>query len=379
MAVTRWRTPARAAGLALVAIALAFPASAFANTNEPIAQTGGMTVTIPMLGTSLKVAVTLDVVGNISGVTLTPADALPTSTTDEHGVKFSNADGTATVKVKAKGDKLQIKATTKLADLVGSGTWEANVFGAGTGANVAYTIAIDADGKPTLTIDSATAAAGIGVVIKDPTTDHAGKHDDNGKHNGWARASVVFSLNGFSKTLTLKVSARDDGTASLKITLSGRDRQKLQGTLLELAGARVWSAHLCDGTPVSVAYHVTAAGTAVVDATDPTTGTVKTNEHGFRVRFDGTKVGLSVRLKALEGDIWALKVSGQSGRCGGGHDEDGHDGHDKSSRDGNGAGTAAAAAFRSGQNGRGNGGRGEGGGHDRGDDDGGGHGGGDGH
>ena len=66
MTRSRWRTPARAAGLALMAMALLLPASAFANTNEPIAQTGGMTVTIPMLGTSLTVAVTLDAVGNIS-------------------------------------------------------------------------------------------------------------------------------------------------------------------------------------------------------------------------------------------------------------------------------------------------------------------------
>ena len=254
MTMHRKRITSRAAGLALMAMALALPASAFANTNEPIAQTGGMTVTIPMLGTSLTVAVTLDAVGNISDVTLDPADGLPTKTSGEHGVKFTNADGTASVKVKAKGDKLSIKATTKLTDLVGSGTWASNVFGAGTGANVAYTIGIDADGKPTVKIDSATAPDGVGVVIKDPSDKQDGKGDKHGTSS--ARAAVLFSWHGFTKTLSLSVSAREDGTATLKITLSGKDRQKATGTIAELMGDRVWNAHLCDGTPVAVSYHV---------------------------------------------------------------------------------------------------------------------------
>jgi len=348
MTMSRWRTPARAAGLALAAMALLLPASAFANTNAPIAQTGGMTVTIPMLGTSLSVAVTLDQVGNISGVVLDPAGALPTSTTSDHGVKFTNADGTASVKVKAKGDTLSIKATTKLTDLVGSGTWAANVFGAGKGANVAYTIGVDSSGQPTLHIDSATAAAGIGVVIHDPADNH-GWHGD--KH-GWAsaRATVVFSLDGFSKTLSLSVSAGKDGTASLKISLSGRDRQKVVGTLAELAGARTWSAHECDGTPVSVAYHVTADGTVVVDSTNPTTATVKVQDNGFRVRFDGTNVGLDARLKDLKDGTWALKVSGHSGQCGG-HDQ-GHSGQKTGTGDHHGNATNARTD-RHGQGGHG--------------------------
>ena len=326
MTKSRWRTPARAAGLALMAMALILPASAAANTNEPIAQTGGMTVTIPMLGTSLTVAVTLDAVGNISGVTLDPADALPTTTTGEHGVKFTNADGTATVKVKARGDKLQVKATTKLTDLIGSGTWAANVFGAGTGANVAYTIGTDADGKPTIKIDSATAADGVGVAIMDPALKHAGKWDKHGASA--ARAAVVFSYQGFSKTLTLSVGARKDGTATFKVTLSGRDRQKVTGTLAELAGDRVWNAHLCDGTPVAVSYHVASDGTIVVDSTTGPAATTKAGKHGTQVRFDGTRVGVSLRLKSLEGDLWSLKVSGKSGRCGTFHTT-GHDGATK--------------------------------------------------
>ena len=344
MTRSRWRTPARAAGLALMAMALLLPASAFANTNEPIAQTGGMTVTIPMLGTSLTVAVTLDAVGNISDVTLDPADGLPTKTTGEHGVKFSNAAGTASVKVKAKGDTLAVKATTKLTDLLGSGTWAANVFGAGIGANVAYTIDVDANGKPTLEIDSATAAAGVGVVIKDPTDSHDRKWDKHG--SSAARAAVVFSYQGFSKTLDLSVSARADGTATLKITLSGRDRQKVTGTIAELTGDRVWNAHLCDGTPVAVSYHVEDNGTIMVDSTTGPPATTKVTKHGTQVRFDGTRVGVSIKLRSIGNDQWALKVSGQSGRCGtdvkhhhttdSKGDQQGHAQADRTSHDGKG-------------------------------------------
>ena len=49
----------------LVAL-LALPAGASANTSGPIAQTGGMTTVIPLLGSSLTVAVTLDVVGTFN-------------------------------------------------------------------------------------------------------------------------------------------------------------------------------------------------------------------------------------------------------------------------------------------------------------------------
>ena len=246
-------------------MALIVPASVLATTNEPIAQTGGMTATFPLLGTSLTVGVALDEIGDIDTITLDPADALPTTTTGEHGTTYTNEEGTAKVSVKAKGDKLEIKAKTTLADLLGPGSWSANVFGAGTEATVTYTIGADADGKPTIVIDEVTVPSGVGFVVKAAHGDAKhGKH--GGKHGASASASVVFSSDGFVKTLRLSVGARKDGSASLKITLSGKDRQKLQGTLEELAGPRTWTAHLCDGTPVEVAYHVTDAGAVEFDS-----------------------------------------------------------------------------------------------------------------
>ncbi len=58
-------------GIALVAL-LALPVAVLANTSEAIAQTGGMTVTLPMPGSGLTVEIKLDVVGNVSQVDLDP-------------------------------------------------------------------------------------------------------------------------------------------------------------------------------------------------------------------------------------------------------------------------------------------------------------------
>lgn len=314
MIVRSWRTSLRPSILAIIAMAVVVPASVFANTNEPIAQTGGMTTTFPLLGTTLTVDVSLDAVGNIDGVTLDPADALPTTTTGDHGVKFSNEDGTAKVTVKAKGDKLEIKARTTLADLQGPATWQANVFGPGTGSTVDYTIGVDGDGKPTITIDEVTVPDGVAFVIKASTS--KGKH---GKSHASARATVVFASNGFTKTLRISVDARKDGAASLKITLSGKDRQRLSGPLADLLGPRLWTAHLCDGTPVEVAYHVTDAAAVEFDSVTGHEATEKEKKHGFKVRFDGTRVGVEVRLKTRADGTYALKVNGKSGKCGDHH------------------------------------------------------------
>ncbi len=50
---------------ALVLGLVSFPAAAAAQTNEPIAQTGGMETTLPLLGTSLTVGVSLGPTGDM--------------------------------------------------------------------------------------------------------------------------------------------------------------------------------------------------------------------------------------------------------------------------------------------------------------------------
>jgi hypothetical protein len=297
------------AGAALVA-SLALPATAAATTGEPIAQTGGASATLPLLGTSLTVDVTLDSTGNITSVVLTPPDGFTETTSEATKVRFDSDDGATRVAVKAKGDRLSISArTASLADLVGSGSWSADLFATGTPSVVDYTIGDDA-GSPTLSIDAITPAAGIDAV---PVPVESSTEDDEASVSGGA----VFSYDGYTKRLKISVSVEEDGTAHIRITLTGKDRQRLSGTLEELGGARTWSAHLCDGTPVTVSYHVDAGAMAVFDGATGGEVTLRPYSHGFQATFDGTKVGVKVGLTPTGDGTWALSGKGFSGRCNG--------------------------------------------------------------
>ncbi len=339
------RIPARIAGVALGAVLLAFPVGVAANTSEPIAATGGMTTQIWLMGTSLSVDVTLTPVGDILAATLNPTTLMdPAKTkTKTDSVTFSNTAGTAKVSVRAKGDKLSISAKGTLAGLVGGGTWSAKVFGTGTLATVPYTIG-NVAGTPTLLIGPAVT---VGAVIATPIVPVTKTEHGNVK----VEAGVTFAKDGFVKRLMISIETRGDGLAQLKITLSGKDRQKLSPVPV---GARTWSAHLCDGTAVTVLYHVATDPTTLVEtvvydsATSVPAGataTVRTTHDGFVVRFDKTNVSVKVELKNVDG-TYTLKVDGRSGNCGEakGHDK-GHgasQGHDKSQGHGESQGQASA-------------------------------------
>ncbi|MBI2762180.1 MAG: hypothetical protein HYX54_00240 [Chloroflexi bacterium] len=322
---TESRLAATLTGALLLGL-LAFPAAAAAQTNGPIAQTGGMTAVLPLFGSpGLTVAVTLDAVGSISGVALTPTGVVAQTSSDPSVVKFANTAGTTTVKVRAKGDKLSISAkSTRLADFIGTGTWSANVFGTGT-ATVSYTIGTDGSGKPTLSIGTPSVVAGVTSVVIAPTT-NSGDGDEGASASG----GVIFSSNGFVKRLRISIEVdRDGGAAHLRITLSGKDRQKLSDALgaLVAVGNRTWSAYLCDGaTRVTVTYKVNANGTVSFVSATPAVpvAVVKTGDKGFRVRFDGTKVGVAVSLRQDEnGTTYSLSVKGSSGNCGGNRSDSG--------------------------------------------------------
>jgi hypothetical protein len=327
------RVPLRLTGLALGAFLLAFtPAAVAATTNPPIAQTGGMTATLPLLGTSLTVAVTLDAGGTISGVALDPSTALSKTKSGDDFVKFTNTDGSVKVVVKAKGGQLAIKAKAKkLGDLLGDGTWSADVFGTGTKSTADYTIGKDSSGNPTVSIGTVTTPSGI-VWTPAPAPVHkvypgTFKNGDKGK-GLHASASGTFSWQGFKKTLTISVGVRGDGSAGLSISLSGRDAQKLNGSLASLGGARTWSATTCSGTPVKVSYHVASDGTVVYDGATGGTAAEKTFAHGFVAFFDKGRTGVFVNLSAQTDGTYNLLVLGRSGDCGGNkHDGHGHWNH----------------------------------------------------
>jgi len=344
--VTQIRPPRLAAlgALALVAL-LAMPTVAFAATNPQIARTGGMSATLPILGGGVAVTVALDPAGSISGVTVgNPALAKGDSSSDF--VKFATSDGKTRVTVRALGSRLSISArATTLAELVGTGTWKANVFGNGV-SSASYTVGSDTSGNPTVTLGTpAPLASGVTWTASKPAARSDGK--DGGR--AMATAGGTFSYQGFTKRLTIsvrvdKADKDDPGRASLSITLSGRDVQRLTGSLADLAGAgtRTWSGYLCDGkTKVTVAYHVAADGTIAFDSATGGTATHKSVKGGgLWVRFDGTGVGFAARLHKNSDGTYTLRAAGFSGRCArvgdgkgecasgnrsGGHDRGGHD------------------------------------------------------
>ncbi len=310
----------RLTGLALIAL-LAFPMSALANTSDPIAQTGGMSATIPLLGSSLTVNMVLDSVGNISSVALNPVGDLSATRVGPHAVAFENVAGTTKIRIKARGDQLSIGATAgSLTALVGSGTWSADVFGTGL-ANVNYTIGNNA-GAPTLAITSATAPAGITVTQGTPVT----------KTTGWgssARVGVDFAANGFVKRLSISVSVftgvpgggagAPAPQARLSITLTAKDRQTLTGSLASLLGAKSWSGRLCNGTAVGINFTIAADisgnGIATFNTATGATATAKVSDKGFTARFDGTRTMVKVRLVKNDAGTWTLKVSATTGKC----------------------------------------------------------------
>jgi hypothetical protein len=304
------RIPARIAGVALGAALLAFPVGVAANTSGPIAATGGMTTQIWLMGTSLTVGVTLTPVGDISVATLSPMPAGVTKTkTTKDAVTFSNTGGTTKVSVRAKGDKLSLAAKGTLAGLAGTSSWSAMVF-PGTTYTVPYTI-VNNSGTPALTIGAVSPTTGVTLIA--PVT-----KTDPGKVK--VEAGVTFSKDGFVKRLMISIESRGDGSAQLKITLSGKDRQNLSGALGTLTGAvgsRTWSGHLCDGTPVTVLYHVAVNGTVMYDSATGAAATSRTTHDGFVARFDKTNVSVKVELhKNADGTTYSLKVDGRSGNCG---------------------------------------------------------------
>lgn len=301
-------------GLTLAAL-VALPTAAFANTSGQIAKTGGMTAVVPLLGGGLTVEVTLDVVGNITNVnldpvTVDPGGAFAANRVGPHAVSFETADGTVQVKIKASGNKMSLKASaSSLESLTGPGTWTADVFGTGA-ATVAYTIGANPDGSPTLVIGAVSAPSGVTVDQQPVET----KTDDDGSS---ASARIDFSLGGLVAHLKIRVSVGNEGDrpARLKIELSAKDRQKLAGSLDSLLGPHAWTGFLCDGTAVAVNFVVNDDGTATfVDATGAP-ATAEDAEHGFKVRFDGTKTRIRVKLAEGEDGDWTLRVDAKTDKC----------------------------------------------------------------
>jgi hypothetical protein len=144
------------------------------------------------------------------------------------------------------------------------------------------------------------------------------EHED-GDHV--AVGMVSFTKDGYTKTLRITVKVETDHDkphASLKLTLTGRDRQVLTGTIAELQGDHTWSGKTCDGTPIGLTYTVNADGTVTYVSATGGTVTTHTSDKGFLARFEGTRAFVNVSIHENEqvAGTYTVKVRFQRYGCG---------------------------------------------------------------
>ena len=277
-------------------------------------------LTLPFPGAPLKLTVTTGPGGAITQADLDNAGAFTATDVSAKKVRFVANDGTLQLTVKSKGNEQRVTAkAAEFGQLVGTSGWSGDVFGTGQASTVAFTIGGDAL-APTLTIDSAVSGdvgAGGEAVIGEVKTET----EDDGEIE--LKGSVLFTLAGQSRTLSIKVEAGEEDDdddddspegASLRITLS-----KLRGvpqSIEEAVGPKVWTAALCDGVnTATVNYTVNADGTLTLDSatnTDGSTPETKAEGNKIEVRF-----GKDARVKlrsSLDGDQITVRIE-EKVRC----------------------------------------------------------------
>jgi hypothetical protein len=254
-------------------------------------------ITLPFMGTPVTLTVTTGPGGNIVSADIGTPDAFATGTVSPNKVKFVSTDGALQVSVKSKGNEQRVTARAgDLASFIGDGTWSGDVFGDAGVSSVAYTVGDDGSGNPTLSNVVASPAAGI-------TTDPVTPEMSTGEEGASARANVVFTKDGQSRTLTIKVSVHtgegdddDDGGASLRVSLGKLRGVPVDATLA--AGDKTWTGALCDGvTTATVLYTVNADGTLTFTSVDPGDAQVQQDANKLDIRFtSGERVRISAKL-----------------------------------------------------------------------------------
>ncbi len=302
-----WRGWARLLPLLLLGV-VALPGTAAADTTQAIAQpgseeTGGVVVTVPLLGSPLVIDIVLDDNGNIQEVSLDPEAAGAEVESNEHRVRFRFEDGETKVEVKAKGSKLTTKVkTSSLENLLGPGSWSADLFGTGP-VTVDYLVSDAGDGTPVVEILGIDAPPDVVVEQHEPEVETDGNETQ-------ASVKVRFAYDGYEKWLKIAVEVEtgEDGDtrATLMIGLKAKDVQRLQGALEELVGDRTWTGRLCDGTEAAVSYQVTEAGEVLFVSATPEPFEVKEQGQGFEVRF-GDRIKVRVELRERDGQ-YELRV-----------------------------------------------------------------------
>jgi hypothetical protein len=254
-------------------------------------------ITLPFLTTPVTLTVTTGPGGNIVSADLDTPDAFAVGTKTANKVNFVSTDGALQVSVKSKGNEQRVTARAgDLATLLGTGKWSGDVFGDAGVSTVDYTVGDDGSGNPTLSDVVATPADGITADVSDPET-------KVGDESSSARVNVVFTKDGQSRTLSIKVSVHtpeadddDEGGASMRISLGKLRGVPVDATLA--AGPKTWTAALCDGTTTAtVEYTVNEDGTLTFTSVDPADAQVKQDANKLDIRFtSGERVRISAKL-----------------------------------------------------------------------------------
>lgn len=215
------------------------------------------TVTLPLLGAPLIVDVGTDAGGRIIDVALNQADDYTANKIRPNGVSFVNDAGTTKVHVGGHWGGQAVAATAAtLADVSGPGEWSGDVFGDGETSTVTFNVGTTAEGGPDITDVAVTSTATFEIG---PTEYRDG--DRRGADKQAATATVTFERNGQRRALRISVVVKtwDDGSkANVVVGLSGlHGRALVEG---DPVGTHTWSGALCDGTPASITYTVSADG-----------------------------------------------------------------------------------------------------------------------
>ncbi len=328
----RWAT---LVALTLVVSFLAAPAASLASTTEAIADTGGTTLTLDILGSPLEIAVSLDEIGHITEVLISDT-AFAVDRGDDHRVRFSNTDESTRIEVRAKKHKLRTDVKTDtVAGILGTHQWAGKLFGSDQDTLVTFDVVENASGHPELenvSVDAlfpADATATVGAVENEVGADEAE-----------SKVEIDFAWNGFEMRLKIKAELHldgDDRPAHLRVELKGKDRQRLAlDNLGELVGDHSWTGRRCDGTPIAVSYTIDdPAGVSFdgVSGVDSDAFEVKSKGHGFEVRFDDSEARVRVELKQKSDGDWELRVRSKTTEKCDHHDDEDESEHEKKDDD----------------------------------------------
>jgi hypothetical protein len=261
------------------------------------------TVTLPLFGAPLTMDITTGPGGNISDVSVDPADNTVATTLKPHKVVFQSANPNdssadpARVVIKSRfgGQSISARAGS-LADVSGDGSWSGDVFGNGATSTVTFTVGADGDGNPDITGINATGESAVVGDVKHFSggDDHEG---DDGHAAAWVAIKFTSAGGDQSRVLTIAVkvhTGEEHNGAKVSITLS-----RIHGVAQDaatVAGPHTWSGSLCDGTAASITYTVATDGSVSDVSATPDTASVHTKGSGIWAKFsDHEWVFISVR------------------------------------------------------------------------------------